>query len=136
MAGLFANRGKHLYTNSPRCGWPGIVAVAGHKYDDKYFDENYYTAFQQISRTTSKLKGCHYDSTDYSSIGVCSSSDICGSIEGSSGSGSGSIEGDSGSGNGGFICGDGRGDDIDCISTDEIMISKKRKVLDNENSIR
>ena len=127
--------------------------MAGHKYDDKYFDENYYTAFQQISRTTSKLKGCHYDSTDYSSIGVCSSSDIGGSSGSSSGSsgsgsgslikltekhdsGSGSIEGDSGSGNGGFKCGDGRGDDIDCISTDEIMISKKRKVLDNGNSIR
>ena len=104
--------------------------MAGHKYDDKYFDENYYTAFQQISRTTSKLKGCHYDSTDCSSIGVCSSSDI----GGSSGSSSGSIEGDSG--NGGLKCGDGRGHDIDCISTDEIMISKKRKVLDNGNSIR
>ena len=118
--------------------------MAGHKYDDKYFDENYYTAFQQISRTTSKLKGCHYDSTDYSSIGVCSSSDIGGSSGSGSlikltekhDSGSGSIEGDSGSGNGGFKCGDGRGNDIDCISTDEIMISKKRKVLDNGNSIR
>lgn len=91
---IFANKGKRLYTNSPRCGWPGIIALSGHTYDDKYFDENYYTAFQHTSRTMSKLNdsssgdGCDIkssgSSSDGGSGGSCSSSSSSGNTTTSS----------------------------------------------------
>ena len=33
--------------NKKSLRWPGLVAYSSHSYSDKYFDDNYYTAFQR-----------------------------------------------------------------------------------------
>ena len=104
--------------------------MAGHKYDDKYFDENYYTAFQQTSRTSNKLKGDHYDSSGNS---VSVSGGGGGGSSCSGGSGSSACE--DGSSCSGLKCGISSSGDIDYGSTDELVSSKKRKVLDKSSII-
>mmetsp|Transcript_19118 Transcript_19118/g.26300 ORF Transcript_19118/g.26300 Transcript_19118/m.26300 type:complete len:236 (-) Transcript_19118:2629-3336(-) len=42
---LNINAGKRRRVNQHR--WPGLVAYSSHSYSDKYFDDNYYTAFQR-----------------------------------------------------------------------------------------